>query len=52
MRNSHFSHDGTASETLIRFFTELKNEGLIEQEGKTIYIVDEEKLLDFANINY
>ncbi|MBT4792786.1 MAG: Crp/Fnr family transcriptional regulator [Halobacteriovoraceae bacterium] len=41
---------GTASETLIRFFTELKNEGLIEQEGKIIFILDEEKLLDFANI--
>lgn len=43
---------GTASETLIRFFTEFKNEGLIEQEGKTIYITDEEKLIDFANIVY
>lgn len=41
---------GTASETLIRFFTEFKNEGIIEQEGKTIFIKDEEKLMDFANI--
>jgi CRP-like cAMP-binding protein len=43
---------GTASETLIRFFTEFKNEGIIEQEGKTIFISDEEKLIDFANIIY
>lgn len=41
---------GTASETLIRFFTEFKNEALIEQEGKTIYIINEKKLLQFANI--
>ena len=43
---------GTASETLIRFMTELKNEGFIEQSGKVIYIIDEEGLLDFANISY
>ena len=43
---------GTASETLIRFFTEFKNENIIEQEGKTIFIIDEEKLIDFANISY
>ncbi len=43
---------GTASETLIRFFTEFKQEGLIEQEGKTIFITDEENLIDFANIPY
>jgi len=42
---------GTASETLIRFFTELKKENIIEQVGKTIFIVDEEKLLDFANFS-
>lgn len=43
---------GTANETVIRFITEFKEEGLIEQEGKTIYIVNSEKLMDFANINY
>ena len=43
---------GTASETLIRFMSELKSEGFIEQEGKTIYITDEEGLIDFANIGY
>jgi CRP-like cAMP-binding protein len=43
---------GTANETIIRFITEFKDEGLIEQEGKTIFIKDEEKLLEFANLNY
>ncbi|MGE3608392.1 MAG: Crp/Fnr family transcriptional regulator [Bacteriovoracaceae bacterium] len=42
---------GTATETVIRFITEFKDEGLIEQEGKTIFIINEEKLLDFANIS-
>lgn len=41
---------GTASETLIRFFTEFKNEEMLEQEGKTIYLTDLEKLGDFANM--
>lgn len=43
---------GTASETLIRFMSEIKQEGFIEQDGKIIYITDEEGLLDFANIAY
>jgi CRP-like cAMP-binding protein len=43
---------GTATETLIRFLSELKEEKAIEQSGKTMYIVDEEKLLNFANIQY
>lgn len=43
---------GTASETVIRFITEFKEEGLIAQEGKTIFVVNEEKLLEFANLNY
>lgn len=43
---------GTASETVIRFITEFKDEGLIEQEGKTIYVINEKKLLEFANLNY
>ena len=43
---------GTASETLIRFMSELKQEGLISQEGKAIYIIDEESLIDFTNIGY
>lgn len=43
---------GTANETLIRFMTEFKDAGIIEQEGKIIYITDEEELLNWANINY
>lgn len=43
---------GTASETVIRFMTEFKDEGLIEQEGKVIYITDEEGLLGLANLNF
>ena len=41
---------GTANETVIRFISEFKDEGLIEQEGKTIFIVDEERLVEFANL--
>jgi CRP-like cAMP-binding protein len=43
---------GTANETLIRFMTEFKDAGIIEQEGKVIYITDEEELLNWANINF
>ena len=31
---------------------EFKDEGLIDQEGKVIYITNEEKLVDWANLNY
>lgn len=43
---------GTANETLIRFITEFKEAGIIEQIGKTIYITNEEELLNWANLNY
>lgn len=43
---------GTANETLIRFMTEFKDAGIIEQIGKTIYIKNEEELLNWANLNY
>lgn len=43
---------GTANETLIRFVSEFKDAGLIEQEGKTIYITNEEELIDWANLAY
>ena len=43
---------GTANETLIRFMTEFKEAGIIEQEGKIIYIKDENELLNWANIHY
>lgn len=43
---------GTANETLIRFMSEFKDEGLIEQDGKSIIILDEERLVEWANLNY
>ncbi|MCP4914692.1 MAG: Crp/Fnr family transcriptional regulator [Oligoflexia bacterium] len=43
---------GTANETLIRFISEFKEEGLITQDGKNIIIEDEETLLDWANLSY
>ncbi len=43
---------GTANETLIRFMSEFKEAGLIEQEGKVLYITNESELLDWANLNY
>jgi CRP-like cAMP-binding protein len=43
---------GTANETLIRFISEFKEEGLIEQSGKTIIISKEEELSEWANLSY
>ena len=43
---------GTATETLIRFMSELREEGLITQQGKTILITDEEGLINHANLAY
>ena len=41
---------GTANETIIRFISEFKDEGILEQEGKIIYIMNIEKLIKTANI--
>ena len=43
---------GTAHETIIRLVSEFKEEGLLEQDGKVIYIINEEKLCEFANLDY
>lgn len=43
---------GTATETVIRFVSELKEENVISQDGKKIIIKNEEKLLNFANADY
>ena len=43
---------GTANETVIRFMTEFKEAGIIEQEGKVLYVINEEELLNWANLNY
>lgn len=42
---------GTANETLIRFVTEFKEAGIIQQEGKTLFVVNEEMLLEWANLS-
>lgn len=39
---------GTASETLIRILTEFKDAEIIEQNGKSIYIKDEDKLINWS----
>lgn len=36
---------GTANETIIRFISEFKEEGILEQEGKVIFLLDENKLV-------
>lgn len=41
---------GTAHETIIRLISELKQEGILEQEGKVIFIKDQKKLAQFANV--
>lgn len=41
---------GTANETVIRFITEFKEAGILEQEGKTIFIMNEEKLKRTAHL--
>ncbi len=43
---------GTANETLIRFVSEFKEAGLIEQDGKTIYILKEDELMEWADLAY
>lgn len=51
-REEFASMIGTASETVIRFISEFKESGIIEQEGKTIFILDEARLLELANLSY
>lgn len=43
---------GTATETLIRVLSEFKEDEAIEQKGKTLYIKDENQLLEIANISF
>ncbi|MDO9181133.1 MAG: Crp/Fnr family transcriptional regulator [Bacteriovorax sp.] len=42
---------GTTHETLIRFMTEFKEAGILEQVGKMIFIKNELELLDWSNSN-
>lgn len=41
---------GTANETIIRFISEFKDEGILEQEGKVIFIIDQKKLTHVASV--
>lgn len=49
-REEFASMIGTAPESLIRLVTEFKDDGLISQDGKTLYILNEPKLLEYAGI--
>lgn len=51
-REEFASMVGAAQETIIRLFTDFKDEGVLEQEGKVIFIVDKEKLVEIANLDY
>lgn len=43
---------GTAHETIIRLISEFKTEEILRQEGKIIFIIDQEKLVNFANLDF
>jgi CRP-like cAMP-binding protein len=43
---------GTSVETVIRFMTELKDEGMIVQEGKVIFLINEKAILEAASLNF
>ena len=51
-REEMSSYLGTSSETLIRCISELKSENVIGQDGKSLIILDEDKLVEFANLTY
>lgn len=42
---------GTTNETVIRFISDFKEQAVIEQDGKTLYVVDKKRLLKFANLS-
>lgn len=43
---------GTVNETVTRFITEFKSDGIIEEEDKVIYITNQEKLMKVARVKY
>ncbi len=49
-RDEMASMIGTANETLIRFMTEFRDEGIIDQEGKVIIIQNTQALREQANL--
>lgn len=42
---------GTATETIIRIFSDLKKDGIVRQQGKTIILTDAKRLIEFANLS-
>lgn len=51
-RDEMASMVGTAHETIIRMISDFKSEEILGQEGKVIFILDEERLLEEANLDY
>lgn len=43
---------GTVNETVTRFITEFKSDGIIEEEDKVIYITNQEKLMKVARVTH
>ena len=43
---------GTAPETLIRLISELREEGILDQEGKVIFICQEDQLMEQAGLGF
>jgi len=41
---------GMAPETLVRFLSELKSEGLVSQEGKTLFLTEELRIRKFSGL--
>jgi CRP-like cAMP-binding protein len=39
---------GTANETVIRFISKFKDEGILEQDGKNLYVINKERLKEVA----
>lgn len=42
---------GSSHETVIRLISEFKEEGIVEVEGKSIFVTNTDKLRQFANLN-
>lgn len=51
-RDEMASMVGTAQETIIRLISDFKSEEILEQEGKVIFILDEERLVEEANLDH
>ena len=51
-RDEMASMIGVAKETLIRTLSEFKDEGLVTQKGKYLYLKNRAKLHEYANIQY